>query len=378
MKFVLIPDSFKGTLSSREICEIVGERIESHFPGSTVVHVPVADGGEGSVEAFLHAVGGEKIVLQVKNPYFEEMSSFYGILADKKTAVVEMAAAAGLPLVENRKNPLLTSTYGVGELIVDAARRGVSRIIVGLGGSCTNDGGTGAAAAAGIRFFNDRGEAFVPTGGSLKDIARIDASGLDESVKGVEIVTMCDIDNPMFGKQGAAHIFAPQKGADPAMVELLDAGLIHLSDIISRDIKKEVKEIPGSGAAGAMGAGMVAFFNSRLQMGIETVLDTVAFEELIRDADYVFTGEGKLDSQSLRGKVVLGIAGRTKAQKVPLIALVGGAEDDKIAEAFERGVTAVFPINRLPQDFLISREFSRENLAHTADNVLRLIRAARR
>lgn len=372
-KAVLIPDSFKGTLTSQQICDILRQEIQTHFPDCETVSIPVADGGEGSVDCFLSVLGGEKVFKTVKNPYFEDMTAFYGLIENGQTAIVEMAACAGLPLVENRKNPLKTTTYGVGQLILAAASRGVKKIIVGLGGSATNDGGCGAAAAAGIRFFNAAGESFIPTGGTTGDIFSIDFSGRDAVLDGVEIVTMCDIDNPMYGPAGAAHVFGPQKGADPEMVQLLDSGIRNLCEVIRRDSGQDLRETPGGGAAGAMGAGMIAFFGSRLQMGIQTVLNTVNFDAVLAGADMVFTGEGKLDSQSLRGKVVAGVAGRAKAQGVPVTVLVGGAEDPAISAVYEMGVTSVFPINRLPQDFSVSRKHSADNLAYTMDNILRLL-----
>ena len=374
-KVVLIPDSFKGTLSSTQICQILGEKVTEHFPGCQVISIPVADGGEGSVDCFLTALGGEKVKVTVKNPYFEDMESFYGLIDQGNTAVIEMASCAGLPLVEDRKDPRKTTTYGVGQLILAAAARGVKKIIVGLGGSCTNDGGCGAASAVGVKFYNDKGESFVPTGGTTHQIAHIDMSGRDKVLDGVEIVTMCDIDNPMYGPTGAAHIFGPQKGADPDMVLFLDEGIKRLAEVMKEDLGQDIARTPGTGAAGAMGAGMVAFFGSRLQMGIETVLDTVHFADVISDADMVFTGEGKLDSQSLRGKVVIGVAKRAKLQKVPVTVIVGGADRD-VAAAYDMGVTAVFPINRLPEDFSISRHKSVENMTLTADNILRLIKAS--
>ena len=375
-KVVLIPDSFKGTMSSTEICNVMKERIDQHFPACEVVTIPVADGGEGSVDAFLTALGGEKVWLEVKNPYFEPMQSFYGLIDGGNTAVIEMAACAGLPLVEDRKNPCKTTTYGVGQLILDAASRGVKKIIVGLGGSSTNDGGCGAAAAVGVRFLNREGETFVPTGGTLKDIVSIDFSGRAKELEGIEFVTMCDIDNPMYGKTGASYIFGPQKGADPEMVEFLDQGMINLCEVIKAGKGQDLSEVPGGGAAGAMGAGMIAFFDSRLQMGIQTVLDTVGFDNIISDADMIFTGEGKLDSQSLRGKVVIGVATRAQKQSVPVTVIVGGAADDDIAAAYDMGVTSVFTINRLPQDFSVSRYNSEANLAYTVDNIFRLMKSA--
>lgn len=373
-KVVLIPDSFKGTLSSQKICDIISDKVQKHFPGCEAVSIPVADGGEGSVDCFLSALGGEKVTETVKNPYFEDMESFYGLIDNGNTAVIEMAACAGLPLVEDRKDPAKTTTYGVGQLILAAAAKGVKKIIVGLGGSSTNDGGCGAAAAVGIKFYNAEGESFVPTGGTTGEIASIDFSGRDASLNGIEIVTMCDIDNPMYGPTGASHVFGPQKGANPEMVLFLDEGIKNLCEVIKKDKGVDLSETPGGGAAGAMGAGMIAFFDSRLQMGIQTVLDTVEFDRIISDADMIFTGEGKLDSQSLRGKVVIGVAARAQKQSVPVTVIVGGAADNDIDAAYEMGVTSVFPINRLPEDFSVSRYNSEANLGYTVDNILRLIK----
>ncbi|MEL7648949.1 MAG: glycerate kinase [Sedimentibacter sp.] len=373
-KVVLIPDSFKGTLSSETICSIMADKVKKHFPDCRVVSIPVADGGEGSVDCFLAAVGGEKAAVTVKNPYFEDMQSFYGILKGGDTAVIEMASCAGLPLVEDRKNPLKTTTYGVGQLILAAAEGGCKKIIVGLGGSSTNDGGCGAAAAAGVKFLDRAGNEFIPVGGTLKDIASIDVSQCSKVLENIEIVTMCDIDNPMYGTSGAAYVFGPQKGADKDMVVELDEGLRLLCDVIRKDTGLDLKDVPGGGAAGAMGAGMIAFFGSWLQMGIETVLDTVGFDSVIEHADMIFTGEGKIDTQSLRGKVVIGVARRAKKKNVPVTVIVGGA-DEGIEEAYDMGVTSIFTINRLPQDFAVSRAKSRENMEATVDNVLRLIRS---
>lgn len=372
-KIVLIPDSFKGTLSSKQICEIVSAEITQQFPNCEIVSIPVADGGEGSVDCFLSALGGEKITAMVSGPHLEKMESYFGYLPESSTAVIEMASCAGLPLVENQKDPLGTTTYGVGELLLEAASHGVTKIILGLGGSCTTDGGCGAAAACGIKFYDEAGNSFIPTGETLSQIEHIDTSSLDPAIKTVDIVAMCDIENPMYGPEGAAYIFAPQKGATENEVKLLDEGLIHLANVIKQDLRADVATIPGAGAAGAMGAGMVALFGAQLQMGIETVLDTVHFSEIIKDADLVITGEGKLDSQSLRGKVVIGVAKRAQDAGIPVISLVGGVESD-ISDAYKKGVTAIFPINRLPEDFSISKEKSAENLAATAQDVLRLVK----
>ncbi|MCL2060040.1 MAG: glycerate kinase [Oscillospiraceae bacterium] len=370
--FVLIPDSFKGTMSSAQICGIMSESILAVIPDAQIRQIPVADGGEGSVDAFLQALGGERINAKVQGPFGEEMDAFYALIDGGETAVVEMAACAGLPLVEGRPDPTRTTTYGVGQLILDAARRGAKKIIAGLGGSATNDGGCGAAAAIGTKFFDGAGEPFVPVGGTLSKIARIDTSGNDASLRGVEIITMCDIDNPLHGTEGAAYIFGPQKGADRATVELLDAGLVNLDEQMKSSLGLDISTMRGAGAAGGMGAGMVAFFGASLKMGIEVVLDTVKFEDVIAGADLILTGEGKIDGQSLRGKVVIGVARRARASGVPVAAIVG--DIDKTAKgAYAEGVAGIFSINLLAEDFSRAKLHAREDLAFTVENLLRFI-----
>lgn len=372
-KIICIPDSFKGTMSSSLVCDIMESAIHNHIPECEVIKIQVADGGEGSVDAFLAAVGGTKVFVNVNNPYFEAMESFYAIL-DGNVAVVEMASCAGLPLVSDRANPELTSTFGVGELILHAARSGCKKIIVGLGGSSTNDGGCGAAAAVGVRFLDKSGNSFVPTGKSLINIEQIDNKCIDPILKDVEIISMCDIDNPMFGKKGAAYVFGPQKGANPSMIIDLDNGLRHLAKKIDESCHIDVSMIAGGGAAGAMGAGMVAFFDSQLKMGIETILDVVEFDQLITNADLIFTGEGRIDEQSLSGKVPIGVARRAKLAGVPVIAVVGSIGTG-FEEAYDQGITAIFSINSEPVDFSIAKMRSKENLALTMDNIIRSLRS---
>lgn len=370
-KFLLIPDSFKGTASSGKICGIMERAIRSHFPEAEIISIPVADGGEGSVDAFLSAIGGEKRLVRVEGPYFEDMEAFYGVCDNGGTAVIEMAAAAGLPLVGDRRDPTETTTYGVGRLMKHAISQGAKKMIMGLGGSATNDGGCGAAAAMGVRFFDREGNGFIPVGGTLKDIARIDMSGL--SLGGAEVVTMCDIDNPLYGESGAAHVFAPQKGADAKTVEALDGGLRHLARIVERDMGLDSAALPGAGAAGGMGYGMAVFFGSKLQMGIETVLDTVRFDELLENANLVISGEGRMDTQSLRGKVVIGVARRASAANVPLVAIVGDIGDG-IEQAYDMGVSAVFSTNRVAVDFKYAKQRAESDLFLTADNLMRFIK----
>ena len=371
-KVILMPDSFKGTMSSSEICGIMEKAVRAYYPDAEVVPIPVADGGEGSVDAFLAAVGGERVTVPVRGPYMEEMEGYYGLLDGGSTAVIEMAACAGLPLVGENRHAEKTTTYGVGQLMAHAAGRGCKKMIVGLGGSATNDFGAGAAAALGFRLLDEAGEEFVPVGENLARVAKIDMSGLLPALRGIEVITMCDIDNPLCGKNGAAHIFGPQKGADPAMVEYLDGQLRAIDETVKRELGRGVADLPGAGAAGGMGGGMVAFLGSRLQMGIETVLDTVGFDRLVSDADLVLSGEGKIDTQSLRGKVVIGVARRCKKHGVPLVALVGDIGDN-IENAYEEGVSAVFSTNRVAVDFSVARTRSKSDMALTVDNLMRFL-----
>ena len=369
-RYVLVPDSFKGTLASGEICAILREEILRAKPDAEVVSIPVADGGEGSVDAFLTAVGGQRVQVPCHGPHMEEMTGFYGLLPDG-TAVVEMAAAAGLPLAGSRLEPDTATTYGVGELMADAAARGAHRIILGLGGSATNDGGCGAAAALGVRFLDGEGTTFLPTGGNLDRIAHIDLSG-QRSLP--EITVMCDIDNPLCGPTGASAVFGPQKGADPEMVRRLDGNLRHLAEVICRDLGTEILDLPGAGAAGGMGGGAAAFWNGKLRMGIETVLDTVGFDETVRGARLVITGEGRLDGQSLRGKVVSGVAARAKRVGVPVVALVG-AVGEGADGIYDLGVCSVFTTNHRPEPFEEARLHAADNLRRTIRNLMGFLKA---
>ena len=372
-KAVLIPDSFKGTMSSSEIISIMKERILHYHPECQIVSIPVADGGEGSVDSFLTALGGEKIHVRTHGPWNEEIESFYGILPDG-TAVIEMAASAGLPQVGDRKDPSKTTTYGVGELILDAARRGVRKLVIGLGGSATNDAGCGAAAACGVSFFDKDGKKFTPVGGTLDEIDSIDLSTLDENVKKMTIIAMCDIDNPFYGDNGAAAIFGPQKGADPEMVQTLDSKMRKLAGLIEKTLGINLQSIPGSGAAGGMGGGMKAFFGANLEMGIDVVLNTTGFEKLAENADMIFTGEGKIDTQSLRGKVVIGVARRAKKMNIPVVAVVGDIGDD-ISQAYDEGVSGIFSINRVAVPYKEARVRAKSDMSLTMDNIMRFMNA---
>lgn len=371
--FILVPDSFKGTLSAIEVCNIMKSSIKNLYKDANIISVPVADGGEGTVDAFLYALGGEKKSVWVSDAFNEQkILAHYAMLKDD-IAVIEMATCAGLPLVKNRLEPDKTTTFGVGELIIDAINSGAKKIILGLGGSATNDGGCGMAAALGVKFKDEQDQEFIPTGGTLSKIYKIDMNNIYPKIKDIEFISMCDVDNPLCGRLGASAVFAPQKGADEDMVRLLDEGLAHLAKIIKRDLHIEVKDIKGAGAAGGLGAGSIAFLQSKLTKGIDVILDTIKFDELVSKADIVFTGEGKFDSQSLHGKVVMGVANRSQKYKTPVI-VVTGAIGENIQEAYNKGITAIFSINKEPMEFSKSALKSKENMILTMENILRLLK----
>ena len=371
--FILVPDSFKGTLSAIEVCNIMKSSIKNLYKDANIISVPVADGGEGTVDAFLYALGGEKKSVWVSDAFNEQkILAHYAMLKDD-IAVIEMAACAGLPLVKNRLEPDKTTTFGVGELIIDAINSGAKKIILGLGGSATNDGGCGMAAALGVKFKDEQDQKFIPTGGTLSKIYKIDMNNIYPKIKDIEFISMCDVDNPLCGRLGASAVFAPQKGADEDMVKSLDEGLAHLAKIIKRDLHIEVKDIKGAGAAGGLGAGSIAFLQSKLTKGIDVILDTINFDELVSKADIVFTGEGKFDSQSLHGKVVMGVANRSQKYKTPVI-VVTGAIGENIQEAYNKGITAIFSINKEPMEFSKSALKSKENMILTMENILRLLK----
>ena len=369
-KIIVVPDSFKGGISSEKFCKIAHTAIGNIYPTAQVVTMPIADGGEGTVDAFLSAIGGQKVTATVKNPFFEDIESFYGMLPDK-TAVIEMAVCAGLPLAKGREDPLNTTTFGVGQLISLAIMDGCKSIILAMGGSATNDAGCGMASALGVKFFDESGNEFIPTGGTLCKIEIIDTTSLK---LGVPVTAMCDIDNPLFGEQGAAYVFAPQKGADQNTVELLDKGLRHFAEVAKSQLDIDLTSLFGGGAAGGLGAGAVCFLNAKLKMGIDVLLDIANFDRLLDDTDFVITGEGKLDTQSLRGKAVIGVAKRAKAKEVPVIAVVGDIGDN-IEEAYELGISGVFSINRVAIPRENAKLRSVGDLYLTLENLLRTIKS---
>lgn len=362
-KIIIAPDSFKGTLTANQVCEIMTAAVKDTCDAE-VIAIPIADGGEGTIEAF----GADKVYYNVTGPNGKKIESYFGVVDG--VAIIEMAACAGLTLADV-KNPEITSTYGVGELIHFALDSGYREFIVGLGGSATNDGGTGMAAALGVRFLNSDGNSFVPVGGTLLDISSIDVSEINPLVNESEFTVMCDITNPLYGENGAAYVFAPQKGADKTMVERLDSGLRHLADLINRDLGIDVSNLAGGGAAGGMGAGMYAFFRGELKSGIDTVLDSVKFDTHLHGVDLILSGEGKFDKQSLNGKVVSGIANRIKGTDVPFVVIAGAVDDT--ADFTETGITAVFSIQRVPLPFDEAKLRSEMDLYNTTRNVINIL-----
>ena len=374
-KCVVVSDSFKGTVSSREICAIAQQVIPRHFPACEVVCIPVADGGEGTVDCFVQAMGAQRVGVTVTNALGEKSAAAYARLGE--LAIIEMAAAAGLPQVGALRCPGTATTYGVGELIAHAVDSGCRKILLGLGGSATNDGGCGCAAALGVRFYDADGQSFVPVGDTLGRITRIDTAEAEALLRSVEITVMCDVTNPLYGPTGAAYVFAPQKGADAEKVKSLDAGLRHFGDVIRSQYGLDVSAMPGAGAAGGMGAGCVALLGGTIQSGIDAVLDVTGFDRQLEGADLVITGEGRIDSQSADGKVVSGVARRTRAKGVPLIAIAGGIADSAGA-VYDIGVSAMFSTDRaaLPVDMLGAR--SPGDYEATLSDIMSLIAIAER
>lgn len=331
MKIVVVPDSFKGSLSATEVAAVLCEALQRAMPEALILSVPVADGGEGTLDCFASFFGGERITATVTGPNFQKVRASYLLKGD--VAVIEMAQAAGLPLA-NPKSAGATTTFGVGELMRDAEKHGAAHFVVGIGGSATNDGGCGLAAALGAEFRNRAGQAFVPVGDTL---CEIDSIRFPEAR---DMTVLCDVKNPLWGENGAAYVYAPQKGATPADVRRLDAGLYCYAEILKTKYNKDIAALPGAGAAGGLGAGLVAFFGATLRRGIDTVLDYAAFDEAVKDADWVITGEGALDSQSFCGKVIDGVMARSG--QVPVAAVVGIS---KLPADSLHGLAAVFESN---------------------------------
>lgn len=371
MRIVVAPDSFKESLSALEAARAIAEGIRRACPDAEVVELPMADGGEGTVEALVQATGGRIVACIVTGPLGAPIDAFYGVLGDGETAVVETAAASGLQCIpREQRDPRITTTRGTGELIRHAMSAGARKLIVGLGGSGTNDLGAGMAQALGYQLLDARGDALAAGGGALARLHRIVAPD-DRPWERVEVRVACDVDNPLTGPRGASHVYGPQKGASPEDVDALDAALAHAASIIARDLGVSIEALPGAGAAGGLGGGVVAFLGARLERGAALMAEACGLEQSIADADLVFTAEGRLDSQSLHGKTPVGVAAVSQRHGVPCIALAG-ALGEGYQGAYAHGITAVFSISHGPATLDQALHHAREHLASTAEAVMRV------
>lgn len=344
LRIVVAPDSFKGSVSALGVAEAMERGIRQVFPEAVVMKVPIADGGEGTVEAMVAAVGGQIIKQTVVGPLGETVEAHWGVLADEETAVIEMAAASGLPLVaKEKRDPRLTTTYGTGELVKAALDRGLKKIIIGIGGSATNDGGTGLARALGARFLDASGQDLPEGGAALASLSTVDLSCLDPRLSEVTLLVACDVDNPLCGPRGASAVYGPQKGATPDMVKQLDSALACYADAAKAATGRDIAGVPGAGAAGGLGAGLLFFTAAVLRPGVEIVLETVGFQAMVEDADIVITGEGRTDFQTAFGKAPVGVAKIAKEFGKPVVCLSGGLGDGA-DDVLVQGIDAVMSI----------------------------------
>lgn len=372
-KIVFASDSFKGSLSAEQTAELLKRAVGEVLPGCATVSVPLADGGEGTVQTVIHALGGRLVTCQAKGPLGEPVDAVYGIL-DNHCAIIEMAQASGLPLVPDAKrNPLITTTYGTGELILDALDQGARHLYLAIGGSATNDGGMGCMCALGARFLDEDGNVLQGKGEDLVRVKQIDLSGLDERLLQTKITVLCDVDNPLCGEHGATYTFGAQKGATDDMLQQLENGMCNYRDVIRDAFPVDPDKMPGSGAAGGLGCALMVFLKGEMRSGIETVLDLTRFDEHIKDADLIITGEGRTDWQSCHGKVLQGVGERAKKAGIPVIALSGslgtGAES-----VFDHGIESVMTCVDSPMtlDEAISR--TEELYLSAARRMLRLVK----
>lgn len=373
MKVLIAPDSFKDCLEAVDVARYLGEGIHRVMPDAELTSIPVADGGEGFVQTMLSAMGGEKISLKVLDPLMREVDAFYGILPDG-TAVIEMAAASGIEhLSREERDPLITTTIGTGQLMLNAMERGCRKIIIGIGGSATNDGGVGMATALGYRFLDKEGKEVLQGGGSLSEIVEIDFSKIDPLVGDTAVWVACDVNNPLTGPLGASAVYGPQKGATPELVELLDANLGHLAAVIKKYLNSDVLELPGGGAAGGLGAGLVAFAGGRLQAGFDIVKEQTGLEEAVKKADIVLTGEGKMDGQTKQGKTPWGVAQLALKYGKPLIAFAGFLGEG-YRELYDEGFTSIFALPNGPASLDACIADAPELLADSAEQVFRVLK----
>lgn len=359
LKILIAPDSFKESLSASEVAENIQKGIVSAIPSASIIMVPMADGGEGTVQSLVHSTGGKIIQTQVHDPLMREIPSFFGILGDGQTAVIEMAAASGIELISaDERNPLKTTSYGTGELIKSAMDTGARKLIIGIGGSATNDGGTGMLQALGMKLLDKNGFEINPGGGSLEKLTDIDITNIDKRLKTTKIIVASDVNNPLFGENGASSVFGPQKGASPEMVKKLDYNLSHFARISEVFLKKEFHSIPGAGAAGGLGFGLIAWLNAEIKPGFEIIAKQANLEEKIKKSDLVITGEGKIDAQSKYGKTPYGVAKLAKKYNVPVLAFAG-IVDDEAREIYHNLFQMIIPI----AEKTINLEESKKNAA---------------
>jgi len=373
MNILIAPDSFKGNLTALEVAENIESGIKKAFPAAEVNKIPMADGGEGTVQSLVDATGGEKIYKKVTGPLGKKVEAYFGLLGNGNTAVIEMALASGLPLIsEDEADPCKTTTYGTGELIKAALKKNIKKLIIGIGGSATNDAGVGMAQALGAKFLDGTGEEIGYGGQELKRIQKIDLSNLEEKIYDVDIEVACDVNNPLYGHEGAAYVYAPQKGADRETVKILDNNLRHLSKIIEKQLGKNVQNIPGAGAAGGLGAGLVAFLGAELRSGIDIVLEENKFEEKLMDIDLVITGEGKIDGQTVQGKTPIGVARKAKEYDITTIAIAGEIGKG-IEKVLEDEIDAVFSAVHQDASLKEAMEKAPEWLQFSAEQVIRIM-----
>ncbi|PEB50418.1 glycerate 2-kinase [Bacillus pseudomycoides] len=369
MKVVIASDSYKESLRAIEVCKAIEMGFSEVFPEAKYVTAPIGDGGEGTVQSLVDATGGKVISLDVTGPLGEEVEAFYGISQDKRTAFIEMAAASGLHHIPiEKRNPLITTTRGTGELILHALDQGVQHIILGLGGSATNDGGAGMLSALGAKFLNENGEVMEPVGGNLHSIATFNLSELDSRFVHVKLEAACDVDNPLIGPKGASFVFAKQKGANVEMMKELEENLKHYAHILKEHFHVDVAEVPGAGAAGGVGAAVVAVLKGQLRKGIEIVLDYIGFDKHIEGADLVLTGEGRIDEQTAYGKAPVGVARRAKQHHIPVIAIGGSVLLNHIP-IYKEGIDAVFGVTASPMTLEEAYRSAEENIKMTARNI---------
>ena len=373
-KYVVAPDSFKESMTAKEVCDAMEKGIKKADSAAEVIKVPMADGGEGTVNSLVDATHGQRVIVEVTGPLGNKISAYYGILGNGTTAVIEMAKASGLEIVEKKKrNPMITTTFGTGELIRDALDHNVKEIIIGLGGSSTNDGGSGMAQALGAKLLDQNNHQIPFGGGNLDKLDKIDISNLDSRLQDVKIILASDVTNPLIGKEGASRVFGLQKGATPEMVEKLENNLQHYAKIVKRDLNKEVALVSGAGAAGGLGAGLMAFTTCEMRQGVDLAIEVTKLEEKIRDTDYVFTGEGGTDFQTKFGKTPYGVAKLGKKYHKPVISLAGYLGEG-IDSLYSEGFTAIFGIIPGACDLSTALKNGPSNVARTTENIVRLLK----